>query len=163
MSRLAALQNLAKSHYNPNQARDSDGRWTAIKTIAQSAVEKGIVAGAGVAGQHIAGEAGALAAMVGARAAIVVGKNIIQSTAAKQNDEELGDTLEKLAMGDVIGREVTHAVSGAIGDLTGISGLADTGVGMAASAVFTPKLVAAAQSLRGEMQPAQQILQVRMT
>jgi hypothetical protein len=164
MSKLSALKNVA-AHYNPSQPRDENGRWTdvgnKVRTIAQNAVEKGIVVGAGMAGHHVGGEVGAVAAMLGARAAVSLGKRAFASATQKQTSQEADnvmDEIEKLSMGDVFGHAVSKAVGEVVGEATGIP-LAGTAAGIATSAIVTPQLVKAAQRLKGKMNQQQTTLQ----
>ena len=163
MSKLQALKNAAAQHSggNPNQPRDGDGRFAAMgnqaRALAQTVAEKGAIAGAGALGHHIGGEAGAIAAMMTARAVIEVGKEAItgRHTKAEKAVDASADAVEAKGMGDVFG----HLVAGAVKH--GVGAAADAilphggqAIGMATSAALTPHLVKAAKALKGRLQEA---------
>lgn len=159
MSKLTALKAAAQNGYNPNQARDSTGKWTSgggmqqLKAIAGQVATKGAIAGAGAIGHHLGGEAGAMVAMIGTRAAISLGHKALTGQLKEHDDatEAALDRCEELAMGDVFG----HVVSGAVNAVVGAA--ADsvlphggTAIGAAASAAITPHLVKAARRLKAK-------------
>jgi uncharacterized MAPEG superfamily protein len=161
MSKLQALKNAAAQHSggNPNQPRDGDGRFAAMgnqaKALAQTVAEKGAIAGAGALGHHIGGEAGAMAAMLGARTAIEVGKKLIEGHHAKfeQAVDDSADAVEAKGMGDIFGHLIAGAVKHSVGAAAdAVLPHGGQAIGMAASAALTPHLVKAAKSLKGKIQ-----------